>query len=36
VIYNGRDIGLIVNARHSVPPDRPWMWTITGALVKPS
>jgi hypothetical protein len=35
VIYEGRDIGRIFNARHGVPPDRPWMWTITGALVKP-
>jgi len=35
VVYNGRDIGRIFNARHGVPPDQPWMWTITGALVKP-
>jgi hypothetical protein len=35
VRWNGRDIGRIFNARHGVPADQPWMWTITGALVKP-
>ena len=36
VVYNGRDIGRIFNAQHGLPPDQLWMWSITGALVKPS
>jgi hypothetical protein len=35
-IYNGRDIGRILNARHGIPPDQPWMWTITRAPVDPA
>jgi hypothetical protein len=31
----GRDIGRIFKAGAGVPPGQPWMWTITGALVKP-
>jgi len=36
VFYEGRDIGRISKAGAGVPPAQPWMWTITGALVKPS
>ena len=32
---DGRDIGRISKAGAGVPYDRPWMWTITGALVQP-
>ncbi|MFL5085924.1 MAG: hypothetical protein ACJ8FP_14015 [Xanthobacteraceae bacterium] len=30
VIQDGRDIGRIFKPRAGVPPDHPWMWTITG------
>jgi hypothetical protein len=36
VVYHDRHIGRIFNARHGIPPDQPWMWTITDALVKSS
>ena len=36
VVYNGRDIGRIFKAGAGVPPDRPWMWAVTWAIVKPS
>jgi hypothetical protein len=32
---HGRDIGRIFYAGAGVPPDQPWMWTITGAVVAP-
>jgi len=32
----GRDIGRIFKPRAGVPPDHPWMWAITGAVVMPS
>jgi hypothetical protein len=32
---HGRDIGRIFEARAGVPPEYPWMWTITGAVVMP-
>jgi hypothetical protein len=32
VIQDGRDIGRIFKPRAGVPPDHPWMWTITGAV----
>jgi hypothetical protein len=35
VIWEGRDIGRIFKPRAGVPPDHPWMWTITGAVVAP-
>jgi hypothetical protein len=31
----GRDIGRIFNPRAGIPEDRPWMWSITAAIVKP-
>jgi hypothetical protein len=31
----GRDIGRIFKPGAGVPPDHPWMWTITGAVVAP-
>jgi hypothetical protein len=31
----GRDIGRIFKASGGVPEDRPWQWTITGAVVAP-
>jgi hypothetical protein len=30
-----RDIGRIFKPSAGVPPDHPWMWTITGAVVAP-
>jgi hypothetical protein len=30
-----RDIGRIFKATGGVPDDRPWKWTITGAVVMP-
>jgi hypothetical protein len=33
VIQNGRDIGRIFKPGASVPPDHPWMWTITATVV---
>jgi hypothetical protein len=35
VMWQGRDIGRIFYAGAGVPPDQPWMWTITGAVVVP-
>jgi hypothetical protein len=32
---HGRDIGRIFKASGGVPEDRPWQWTITGAVVAP-
>jgi hypothetical protein len=32
---HGRDIGRIFKASGGVPEDRPWKWTITGAVVAP-
>jgi len=32
---DGRDLGRIFHPGAGVPPDRPWMWTITGAVVAP-
>jgi hypothetical protein len=31
----GRDIGRIFKASGGVPEDRPWQWTITGAVFAP-
>jgi len=31
----GRDIGRISKPRAGVPPDHPWEWAITGAVVMP-
>jgi len=31
----GRDIGRISEPRAGVPPDHPWEWAITGAVVMP-
>ena len=31
----GRDIGRISKPRPGVPPDHPWEWAITGAVVIP-
>jgi hypothetical protein len=31
-----RGIGRIFHAGAGVPADRPWMWTITGAIVAPA
>jgi hypothetical protein len=36
VVQDGRDIGRIFYAGAGVPLDRPWMWTITGAVVMPA
>jgi hypothetical protein len=36
VIHDGRDIGRIFKPKAGVPPDHPWMWTITGAVVMPA
>jgi hypothetical protein len=36
VIHDGWDIGRIVKPGAGVPPDHPWMWTITGAIVMPA
>jgi hypothetical protein len=36
VIQDGRDIGRIFKPGAGVPPDHPWMWTITGAVVMPA
>ena len=33
---DGRDIGRIFRPGAGVPPERPWMWTITGAIVAPN
>jgi hypothetical protein len=33
---HGRDIGRIFKPRAGIPEDRPWMWTITGAIVAPA
>src|SRR5262249_9829382 len=33
---DGRDIGRIFHAGAGVPADRPWMWTITGAVGGPA
>jgi hypothetical protein len=35
MIQDGRDIGRIIKRRAGVPPDRPWTWAITGAVVMP-
>jgi hypothetical protein len=35
VVQSGRDIGRIFKPGAGVPPDQPWMWTITGAVVAP-
>ena len=35
VIHDGRDIGRIFRRRAGAPPDRPWEWAITGAVVMP-
>jgi hypothetical protein len=36
VVYKGRDIGRIFNAGPGgTPADRPWMWAINEAIVKP-
>jgi hypothetical protein len=32
---SGRALGRIFKARAGVPPEYPWMWTITGAVVMP-
>jgi hypothetical protein len=32
---HGRDIGRIFKGSGGVPEDRPWQWTITGAVVAP-
>ena len=32
----GRDIGRIFKPRAGAPDGRPWQWTVTGAIVKPS
>ena len=32
---NGRRIGRIFKPRAGVPPEYPWMWAITGAVVMP-
>jgi hypothetical protein len=32
----GRDIARIMKERAGVPPDQPWMWTITGAVLMPA
>jgi len=32
VIHDGRDIGRIFKPAGGIPPDRPWKWTITGAI----
>jgi len=32
---HGRDIGRISKPRAGVPPDHPWEWSITGAVVAP-
>jgi len=36
LIQDGRDIGRIFKPSAGAPDDRPWMWTITGAIIKPS
>jgi hypothetical protein len=36
VIHDGHDIGRIFRPSAGAPDDRPSMWTITGAIVKPS
>ena len=36
MIHDGWDIGRIFKPAASVPPDQPWMWTITGAVVSPT
>jgi hypothetical protein len=36
VIQDGRDIGRIFKPSTGIPPDHRWMWTITGAIVRPS
>ena len=33
---DGRDIGRIFRPGAGVPSERPWMWTITGAVVAPT
>jgi len=30
------NIGRIFKPRAGVPPDHPWMWTITGAMLMPA
>jgi hypothetical protein len=35
VMQDSRDVGRIFKPRAGVPPDNPWMWTITGAVVAP-
>jgi len=36
VMNNGRAIGRIYRPYAGVPRDRPWEWTITGAVVAPA
>jgi hypothetical protein len=36
VIHDGRRIGRIFKPRAGAPDDRPWMWTITGAVGMPA
>lgn len=36
VMSGGRVVGRIFRPGAGVPPDRPWMWTITGAIVAPA
>ena len=33
MIQGGRDMGRIFKPKAGAPPDHPWMWTITAAVV---